>query len=89
MTSAQASEPSYAAAHSRVRKEFGPASAYDCEVCLNPADEWAYVGPRTGINPHGNPEDYRALCRKHHRELDRATRKARKKADAANQDFLF
>lgn len=68
---------SYWAAHSRVRRERGPASMYDCVECAQfRADEWAYAGwslfeqadEHNVWSPF--PEDYDPLCRRCHRERD-------------------
>lgn len=89
MSAPQADGVSYGGIHARLRAQRGPARSFDCVVCLNPADEWAYVGTRGGILPHGDTvDDYAPMCRKHHREHDQESRRARKRA-GPEQDFLF
>jgi hypothetical protein len=85
---------SYSAQHSRLRSIRGPASEHRCAECGGPAEQWAYRGDcgderstngRLAWCPH--LDCYWAMCRKHHRELDAATRRVRRKDPG--QPLLF
>ena len=62
--------PSYGGDHVRVRKARGRAAAQRCEVCDQPAKDWAHIH---GTDP-ANPANYRPMCRQHHVNYDRTAK---------------
>lgn len=76
----------YSGAHRRMYRLRGSASQYDCCVCGEPADDWAYSGldPDELISSEGlamgcayslKPEFYQPMCRTDHKDLDMRMRK--------------
>jgi hypothetical protein len=61
------SRAKYLRAHRVLRETLGPASAHTCH-CGSQARDWAYKEP-AGYSH--NPEDYTAMCRRCHIELDK------------------
>lgn len=82
----------YAAAHERVYKTKGPASAQICFVCGGQAQQWAYQhwSPNEVTGPvpsrgkvwtatwSTDPDDYEAMCRTCHLRMDAAIRSVEK-----------
>lgn len=75
------SEPAYRTVHTRLDRDFGPASTHPCAVCAGRADQWSYdhndPDERIGVVTGGfevpysiKPEHYRALCHACHRRVD-------------------
>ena len=65
---------SYRAVHTQLQKTRGSAKAYNCE-CGQPADQWAYVGPREGGERRPYSADlslYEPMCTVCHRKYDTA-----------------
>lgn len=66
------SEGSYAATHQRLKKVRGAASAQTC-ACGEPAQQWAYTGPRTPGETEPWSADlglYVAMCTPCHKVMD-------------------
>lgn len=72
---------SYMGAHQRIRRTRGAAKEFQCDFCKNQARDWALIATslntRSGFTSRGayerwsdNPEDYRPLCRKCHKNYD-------------------
>ena len=70
---------SYQTAHATVKRERGSASAYPCQNCGNPANDWAYtndagdleqIDPRSGCRYADGVEFYVPLCRSCHKRFD-------------------
>ena len=73
--------PSYNTAHSRLRRQRGPAAQHPCTDCGDPAAEWSLAHERAGerqlVDPRhpGSPfsldtSDYDARCRRCHARYD-------------------
>lgn len=82
--------PGYAAAHRRITRSMGPASAYTCVDCDGPALEWAYnggdpdelvagalSGEPPGLRYSLHMEFYSPRCVPCHRAMDGSTRRPR------------
>jgi len=76
-------EVSYVGAHARVWRVRGSPRSHMCEMCENPAAEWAYDhrDPRERRSPRGypyspDPGHYRPLCIPCHRREDWSRRRA-------------
>ena len=70
---------SYGTAHAAVKRERGSASAYPCQNCGRPANDWAYtndagdleqIDPRSGFRYADGVEFYVPLCRSCHKRFD-------------------
>ena len=76
-------EPSYFAAHLRIRSTRGPAREHSCVDCRGPARHWSYdhrdrnelVDPKCG-RYSGDPAFYEPRCVPCHSRFDRAARTA-------------
>lgn len=78
----------YPAAHDRVARERGPASAHACEHCAaKPAEDWAYdhqdpneriatQGPAANCRYSADPAHYIPLCKSCHRRFDNAAKES-------------
>lgn len=71
----------YKAVHTNLVKDLGPASSHFCfsDDCLDYADQWAYMydGDPELVDDQGrrystDPNCYRPMCHKHHKEFDNA-----------------
>lgn len=77
---ASGDEVSYAAVHARIKRSLGPAAAFDCVDCGDPARDWSYIGgdPDERVGEHGgyrltyslNPSRYAPRCRRCHYQHD-------------------
>lgn len=70
--------PNYGSLHDRLDYQRGHASAFDCEVCGNPARHWALsheaeevVTDKRGRRYSLTLDDYIAMCRSCHTRYDR------------------
>lgn len=81
--------PSWSAAHKRVQRDRGKASAYCCIDCGKPADEWSYnnlapleiTDPEKRIRYALEPKLYEPRCVGCHRRFDADARRERSAAD--------
>jgi hypothetical protein len=83
--------PGYDAAHRRIARSLGPASAHACLECAGRAAEWAYLGgdpdelttrpdlrrEHPGLAYSLKPEHYGPLCKPCHRRRDRSLERGR------------
>lgn len=74
--------PTYLSIHQTLKRKFGPARDYPCEICDDQAEQWclyvpAHVRPNLPVDPtfngfafSTNLDDYAPLCRSCHSRLD-------------------